>query len=71
VVKYCRDWNLKCNFKKTKILVFKNGGKLKRSERWSMYNQIIDVTDETYLGVTLDSTRRWNRHMTKLKGNHT
>jgi hypothetical protein len=27
IVKYCGDWNLKCNLKKTKILVFKKGGK--------------------------------------------
>jgi hypothetical protein len=25
IVKYCGDWNLKCNLKKTKILVFKEG----------------------------------------------
>jgi hypothetical protein len=29
IVKYCSDWNLKCNLKKTKILVFKKRGKLK------------------------------------------
>jgi hypothetical protein len=31
MVKYCGDWNLKCNLKKTKILVFKKGGKLKKN----------------------------------------
>jgi hypothetical protein len=25
MVKYCGDWNLKCNLQKTKILVFKTG----------------------------------------------
>jgi hypothetical protein len=25
IVKYCSDWNLKCNLKNTKILVFKKG----------------------------------------------
>jgi hypothetical protein len=29
VTKRCREWNLKCNLNKTKILVFKTGGKLK------------------------------------------
>jgi hypothetical protein len=30
IVKYCGDWNLKYNLKKTKILVFEKGGKLKK-----------------------------------------
>jgi hypothetical protein len=32
IIKYCSDWNLICNLKKTKILVFKKGGKLKKGE---------------------------------------
>jgi hypothetical protein len=30
IVKYCSDWNLICNLKKNKILVFKKGRKLKK-----------------------------------------
>jgi hypothetical protein len=33
MVKYCGDWNLKCNLKKTKILFFKKGGKLKKNDK--------------------------------------
>jgi hypothetical protein len=33
IVKYFGDWNLKCNLKKTKILVFEKGGKLKKKEK--------------------------------------
>jgi hypothetical protein len=41
----------------TKILVFKEGGKLKKNERWFMYDQIIKAVYEiSYLGVTLEST---------------
>jgi hypothetical protein len=29
-VKHCSDWNKKCNLKKTKILVFKKGGKTEK-----------------------------------------
>jgi hypothetical protein len=29
-VKYCSDWNLKCNLQKTKILVFKKGGAIEK-----------------------------------------
>jgi hypothetical protein len=33
VLKYCREWKLKCNLNKTKILVSKKGGKMK-DEKW-------------------------------------
>jgi hypothetical protein len=45
MVKYCGDWNLKCNLKKTKILVFKKGGKLKKNEKWFIYDQLIEVVN--------------------------
>jgi hypothetical protein len=45
IVKYCGDWNLKYNLKKTKILVFKKGGKLKKNEKWFMYDLLIDVVN--------------------------
>jgi hypothetical protein len=35
-VKYCKDWNLKCNLKKSKTLVFTKGRMLKKKERWIM-----------------------------------
>jgi hypothetical protein len=41
VVDYCRDWNLECIVNETKILIFKKEGKMKKNERWSMYDQII------------------------------
>jgi hypothetical protein len=31
LIKCCKDWSLKCNLKKTKIFVFKKGGKLKKN----------------------------------------
>jgi hypothetical protein len=45
IVKYCGDWNLKCNLKTTKILVFKKGGKLKKNEKLFMYDQLIEVVN--------------------------
>jgi hypothetical protein len=33
VLKYCIEWQLKCNLSKTKILVCKKGGKLKKDEK--------------------------------------
>jgi hypothetical protein len=47
VTKYWREWNLKCNNpNKTKILVFKKGGELKKDERWFENDHKIKVVDE-------------------------
>jgi hypothetical protein len=72
MVKYYGDWNLKCNLKKTKILVFKKGGKLKKNEKWFMYDQLVEIVNEiSCLGITLESTGGWNRNGMKeiVKGN--
>jgi hypothetical protein len=62
VLKYCREWKLKCNLNKTKILVCKKSGKLKKDERWFVNDYQIEVVNEVnYLGVLLESTGGWNR----------
>jgi hypothetical protein len=33
VDQYCKDWKLRCNLSKFKIMVFKKGGKLKATVR--------------------------------------
>jgi hypothetical protein len=43
IVRYCKEWTLKCNLSKSKIVVFKKGGKLKNTERWNMGGQNIDT----------------------------
>jgi hypothetical protein len=57
LVKYCEGWRVKCNLNKTKIIVFKNGGRLKKNVRWTMHGNNIEVVDEIiYLGITLENT---------------
>jgi hypothetical protein len=73
MVNYCGDWNLKCNLKKTKILVFKKGGKLQKNDKLFMHDQLIEVVNEiNYLGITLESAGGWNSRRMKqmVKGNH-
>jgi hypothetical protein len=65
---------LKCNLNKTKIVVFKKGGKLKIGERWYVNDHRMEVVDElNYLGVTFESSGEWNKQKFKLraKGNQT
>jgi hypothetical protein len=33
---FCEEWSLKINVAKTKIVVFKKGGKLSRDEKWRL-----------------------------------
>jgi hypothetical protein len=42
LTKHCKDWSLKCNLKRPK-LVCKKGEKLKKNERWFMENQQTEV----------------------------
>jgi hypothetical protein len=43
--KYFKNWKLKCNFNKSKVLVFKKGWKLKAIERWRVNGQNLKVGD--------------------------
>jgi hypothetical protein len=72
VLEYCREWKLKCNLEKTKILVCKKGGKLRKDEKWFVKHYQIEVVNEVnYLGVLVESTGGWNRQRRSVtaKGN--
>jgi hypothetical protein len=40
---FCEEWSLKINVSKTKIAVFKKGGKLSRDEKWWLDEEEIEV----------------------------
>jgi hypothetical protein len=72
IVRYCKEWNLKCNLSKSKIIVFKEGGKLKNTERLSMVGQNREIIDKfKYLGITSENTGEWRNQKAyiKAKGN--
>jgi hypothetical protein len=74
VLKYCREWKLKCNLKKTKILVCEKGGELKEDEKWFVNDYKIEMVNEiNYLGIFLESNGVWNRQGRNViaKGNQT
>ena len=51
--KYCRDWGLKLNLKKTKILIFnKQGTVVKRHKCYFQVKEIEIFNQYTYLGFT-------------------
>jgi hypothetical protein len=71
IISYCKELNLKCNLSKSNKVVFKNGGKLKNTERWKMGGQNIKIIDKfKYLGI-LENTGGWRNQeaFIKTKGN--
>ena len=53
---FCEETGLTVNTNKTKIMVFKNGGRLSRHENWTYDGKHIDVVSKfTYVGVTFTS----------------
>lgn len=66
---YCNKWGLVVNMEKTKVVVFKNGGFIKKCERWFFSGQSISVEPSyTYLGVIFSSTLNWAKCIENLRG---
>ena len=60
--KYCNKWGLTVNMSKTKVVVFKNGGFVKESEKWYFGGEKVQVVaDYNYLGVIFGSSLNWSK----------
>ena len=59
--KYCEKWGLLVSIAKTKILVFRRGGKIKYNEKWWFDGTPIEVVNfYKYLGVLFTSNLNWS-----------
>ena len=55
--KYCTKWGLKLNTAKTKVIVFKKGGRTHRLDKWNYGGENIEVVScFKYLGCNLSAT---------------
>jgi hypothetical protein len=55
-----KDWNLKINIEKTKVAVFKMGGRLNKNEKWRWGREEIEVSNRIKcLGIIMGSRRKW------------
>lgn len=55
IQQYTSKWKLKVNVDKTKIVVFRKGGRLNNNYCWNYNNECIDIVDNfNYLGITLN-----------------
>uniref|UniRef100_A0A0A9Z5B5 RNA-directed DNA polymerase from mobile element jockey n=1 Tax=Lygus hesperus TaxID=30085 RepID=A0A0A9Z5B5_LYGHE len=60
---YCKTWNLVVNMKKSKIVVFRNGGRPAKNERWLMKGEPVTVVKTyKYLGVTMSGGLSMEHH---------
>jgi len=58
---YCDMWDLEVNLEKTKAMVFRNGGIVKRTEKWFYKNKEVEVVPYyNYLGVKISSRGSWS-----------
>ena len=57
LLEYCKKWGLKVNTSKTKIMVFRKGGRTGSSDAWKYDNKPIEVVSVfKYLGFHLSSS---------------
>ena len=59
---YCKKWNLCINVEKSKIVVFRNSGKIKDNEQWFIGNEILENVDKfTYLGILFHYNNKFTK----------
>lgn len=53
--KYCIAWKLSVNVAKSKIVIFRKGGKVKNDEKWVFRNENLEIVNNfTYLGIVFN-----------------
>ena len=58
---YCNLWGMKVNLKKSKIIVYRNGGIVKSNERWFYMGESLEnVSYYKYLGILFSSRLSWS-----------
>jgi len=53
---YCDKWNLTVNIEKTKVMVFRKGGTISKTLKWTYKGQEIEIVNNfNYLGIVMSS----------------
>lgn len=59
---YCKTWNLCINVEKSKIVVFRNKGKIKCNEKWCIGNDALEIVEQfTYLGIIFQYNTKFTK----------
>ena len=65
--RFCNKWGMKVNRDKTKVIVFRRGGRLRHDEKWFLNGKEIEcVSSYKYLGVTFSTGNTWGKATTIL-----
>ncbi|XP_067131377.1 uncharacterized protein [Centruroides vittatus] len=68
--KYLLENNMSLNLMKSKVVVFRNGGKLAKSDKWWFRNDVIQVVSQyKYLGVVFKFNGNYKSHIQIVKRN--
>ena len=66
---YCKRWKLKVNTKKTKVMVFRKGGKLRDNISFYYYGAELEIVNKfVYLGVTFTAGGSYHETQNFLAG---
>ena len=66
---YCDKWGLSVNTEKTKIMVFRKGGRLNRNEKWIYGDKELEIVSNfNYLGVVFSTGGSFSYNQTMLSG---
>ena len=59
---FCKYVKMKFNLRKTKIVVFRNGGCFKKCEKWTYYSHLIELVPfYKYLGIYMTPKLSWSK----------
>ena len=62
IERFCLSVGMHVNLLKTKIIVFRNGGVLKQTEKWFYMREVVDVVSfYKYLGIYLTPKLIWSK----------
>ena len=54
LLEYSVEWGMEVNINKTKVMVFRNGGKVTSTEKWIYNGKKLELVDRfSYLGLIL------------------
>ena len=65
--KFCDKWGMEVNLTETQVIVFRNGGKTSKSERFTYKsNTVKTVAYYRYLGLIFSSRNTWSKTLSTL-----
>lgn len=67
LLRYCNKWKLCVNVDKSKIVTFRNSGKLRSNEKWHIGDEVLETVEQfTYLGIIFNYNNNFTKAEKKL-----